>query len=346
MAEIAREVGGLLERNERYAALRYAMAASDQLLRTPSDALRIDLRERVFKQISARGVYYQADDFESVDYGQYELAADLPMFRGPSIEEAVLESGDYFCVMGAAQTFGRLVRRPWPVLLGETLGLPALNLSSGGAGPEFFLNPKLIQLACGARFVVLQVMSGRSVGCEDYPGGARITNEGKRTNVNRMQVLKGLWEKDPAIALKYVRRWNESYLALYRELRALIDRPILLLWISNRSPDAWKPERLLNKPQMGSFPQLVGRKLYESVAALFDARFEHLTGPSNEQPLSRITGEPCPFLGFRGKDFQTEITYYPSSADNALLAESLAPLARDMLRTSGRVRGRIRAHRP
>ena len=336
MAEIATEVRALLGRNERHAALRYAMAASEQLLRTPSDALRMDLRRRVFKQLSSKGVFYQGEDFESVDYGQYELAADLPMFRGPAVPAAALEQGDYFCVIGAAQTFGRLVSRPWPLLLGETLGLAPLNLSGGGLGPEFFLNPKLIQLARGARFVVLQVMSGRSVGCEDYPGGRRITREGKPTKVHRLDVLKGLWQEDPAIAFEYVRRWNESYLALYRELRALIDRPTLLLWISNRSPDAWAPGRLLKKPQTGSFPQLVGRKLYESVAALFDERFEHITGPSSEQPLSRITGEPCPYLGVRGKDLQTEITYYPSSADHALLAESLAPLARDMLRTSGR----------
>lgn len=333
VVEISIEVADLIASSGRHAALRHAIAAAEPLLRNPTDALRIDMRDKIFQQFAGLGIVYQSSDFESVDYHQYELSADLPMFRGPPVPGPALARGDYFCVMGAAQTFGRLVRRPWPLLLSEALGVPALNLGRGGVGPDFFLDPKLVELARRARFVVLQVMSGRSVGCEDYPGGRLITKDSKVTKVNRWEVIEELWNKDPATALSYVRRWNANYLELYRQLRDAIDRPTLLLWISARKPEGWKPERLLKRLTWGSFPQLIGRKLLDSTAEMFDHRYECVTGATSEQPLSRITGEPCPYFG-SGKALHSEFSYYPSSATHAALAEALVPWASDTLRTS------------
>jgi hypothetical protein len=249
VAELAQEVAVLTGQRRRQEALRHAMISSGSLLRSPTDELRYDLYRKIFKKIG--GIGYQGNDFEAVDYDQFEMAPNLPLFRGPAVPETALERGDYLCVVGAAQTFGSLVLHPWPQLLGEAVGLPVLNLSRGGAGPEFFLKPKLIQLARRARFVVLQVMSGRSVGCSEYPGGRRITVDSKLTDLLRLDVLEGMWHKDPKIALHYVRRWNASYLDLYRQLRAAIDRPTLLLWLSERAPDDWKPEGVLQEPDWG-----------------------------------------------------------------------------------------------
>ena len=119
VAEVARAVAALLARGERPAAVRHAMAASDDLLRTPSNALRIALRMDVFKLFATSQISYQANDFGSIDYDLFELASDLPMFRGPPPSMSARRLGEYFCVIGAAQTFGRLVARPWPFLLSE-----------------------------------------------------------------------------------------------------------------------------------------------------------------------------------------------------------------------------------
>ena len=80
---------------------------------------------------------YQARDREVVDYRMTELPGTGLMFRGPLPE--MLEAGSYFAAVGAAQTFGCLCEAPYPVLLAQAIGLPALNLGYGGAGPEFFL---------------------------------------------------------------------------------------------------------------------------------------------------------------------------------------------------------------
>ena len=331
VSELAEEVATLMQNSGRRAALRHLMDRSEQLLRTPTDELRVRLRKEVFRKIP--GIGYQGEDFESTDYDQYELAPDLALFRGPPVSEQALANGEYFCVMGAAQTFGRLVHKSWPELLSEAIGLPVVNLSGGGKGPEFFLNAKLVEVANRARFVVVQAMSGRSVGCSEYPGGRYITRGSKRTKLQRRTVLRRLWNQDPKIAIHYVRRWNASYLDLYSQLRAQLTRPTSVAWISERDPDGWSPEQLLQKLDWGLFPQLVGRELYDSVTALFDAHFELVYERVMEQPVSRSTGEPCPY--FRpDRQLHSEVIYYPTSAANAALAEALVPWARKALVTA------------
>ena len=73
---------------------------------------------------------------------------------------------------GAAQTFGRFVERPFPTLLAERLGLPALNLGAGGAGPRHFDRPEYLDALNRAEAVVLQVLSGRSASCSLFDNSA------------------------------------------------------------------------------------------------------------------------------------------------------------------------------
>jgi hypothetical protein len=331
VTQLGKEVRRMLESGGREDALRHAMRGADAMLRTPTDALRFGLREKVFKRFSTRGVSYQDNDFECVDYELYEIAEDLPLFRGPPVPKKALENGDYFCVMGAAQTFGRLVHDSWPSQLSKAIGLPVLNLSRGGAGPEFFLEPKILELASRARFVVIQALSGRSVGCEDYPGGRLVEIAGKQTKINRLALVKLLAEKDPQIALHYIHKWNANYFGLYEKIREAIHCPTLLIWISDRQPNAWNPEQVLKKPGAGKFPQLVGGKLYSRVAKLFDQHYEFLTGAINEQTISRITGQPCPYFGDGGKDLHSGQAYYPTNENNSLIAMALTPWARTVV---------------
>ena len=110
---------------------------------------------------------YQVRDHEVVDYRMTRLPGTGLMFRGPL--PPTLEAGSYFAAVGAGQTFGCLCEAPYPALLAEELGLPSLNLGYGGAGPEFFLRQEaLLPYLNRARFVVLQVMSGRSQSNSHY----------------------------------------------------------------------------------------------------------------------------------------------------------------------------------
>ncbi len=183
---IARQVKQTLADKGRIPAVRLALAEVAPLLREPSDELRFAIRRAIFAPLTASGVVsYQINDFECFDYQLYSLAGDLPTFRGPRITAAHLQAGDYACVIGAAQTFGRLVDQPFGARLSAKLDLPILNLSRGGAGPDFFLDERLLRLARGARFVIVQVMSGRSSGCPDYPGGKIVDFGDGRPPVER-----------------------------------------------------------------------------------------------------------------------------------------------------------------
>ena len=113
---------------------------------------------------------YQIPDREVVDYQIYQLDEQVPdrqdetplRLRGPRPED--FSTGNYFVCIGAAQTFGRFCRTPYPDLLGQMLQLPVLNLGRGGAGFSFFSknNENLLKYINHARFAVVQVMAARS----------------------------------------------------------------------------------------------------------------------------------------------------------------------------------------
>ena len=133
---ISSEAQRIQKQENRTEALRYAMSAIEPFLQAPTNDMRVHLYKTLFSQLGA--INYQKQDFESVDYQLYELAPGLPMFRGPPVPRRVLKRGEYFCVIGAAQTFGRLSPRPWPQIVSERLGLPVLNLGRGGAARTSF----------------------------------------------------------------------------------------------------------------------------------------------------------------------------------------------------------------
>src|SRR5712672_4143040 len=99
---------------------------------------------------------YQRRDAAIVDYELWRPGPDGDWLRGP--RPPSLEPGSYFACVGGAQTFGCFAARPWPALLAEHVGLPALNLGVAGAGPALFRQPAFAPLLAAARFVVFQVM--------------------------------------------------------------------------------------------------------------------------------------------------------------------------------------------
>ena len=88
--------------------------------------------------------YYQETDLEVFDYQIYCLDEKLfdaqsktPfLLRGP--KPYTLQKVPYFVCIGAAQTFGSFCKKPFPILLQESLGISCINLGRGGAGPAFF----------------------------------------------------------------------------------------------------------------------------------------------------------------------------------------------------------------
>ena len=181
---------------------------------------------------------YQAADARIVDYSLTPLEGTRLMIRG-----SVDASKPFGVAVGAAQTFGRFVRNPFPEIVARNIGLPILNLGFSGAGASFFLRrPGLLSWINRAEFVVVQAMSGRSLSnfaleaCENQGlVRKRGTNEKVFAEYAYRDILLG-GDRSLAIALRAAN--SAQWL---REMAELFDRISVgrkcLLWFSRRKPD-------------------------------------------------------------------------------------------------------------
>lgn len=274
---------------------------------------------------------YQDQDFEIIDYDVAAVPGiDRRLFRGPLPTAEQLESGDYVCLLCAAQFFGRFHQHHLQSLIANRFGMPVLNLATGARGPQMFLEPEYLAYIQRARAVLVQVLSGRSTGDDEYPGGM-VTRRKSGEEVQRLVLLKELIETDPTEYRRLVRSWTSRYrdhcLALAEAIRA----PKILVWMSQRAPEDWSVELGEVKRIFGPFPHLIGRNLIDAVRPAFDAYVEAVERqPSALTFTSRVTGERCPFMSNRGSP-QWSTAYYPTQAAHTACFEQVAPLLARML---------------
>ncbi len=303
---------------------------------------------------------YQRRDAAIVDYELWRPEPGGDWLRGPA--PTSLAPGSYFACVGGAQTFGCFVARPWPTLLAEQIGLPVLNLGVAGAGPALFRQPPFPRLLAGARFVVFQVMSGRSADC------SRFASEGReRLRVRaddrvlgadeawsevlhgdlarwRQPLLRGLVNRWRALCgrrhvRQLVRETCADWSARFRELFVETKAPKLLLWFSKRQP-RHRPRFHSLSAMFGEFPQLVDERMVAAVAEIADGYVECVTSRGSPQLLrDRRTGVPVtvrPADAGTAEDPAlrwTHNAYYPSpemheDAAAALLASARVLCAR------------------
>lgn len=220
------------------------------------------------------------------------------LFRGPKPPLLNILRKNCISVLGDAQLFGRFQAEPFHKKVANVLNVPALNLSFRGAGPEFFLQDWLLEPARKSRCIVLQVFSGRSVGCEDYPGMRMTARSGtEEPKRDRLEILNKIWFEDRAYCKTLVERWQKNYVRLMRELISKLEAPVVLAWMSERSPGDWTTSRIEKEPNFGAYPQLITRSMVEEIEK--DA-FDYIELAPNKGMnhgfTSRFTGLPCPVL--------------------------------------------------
>lgn len=259
---------------------------------------------------------YVARDWRVVDYECYQLADTDLWFRGPA--PGALERGRYFSVLGAAQSFGCFAQVPYPRLLEQRLGLPALNLGYSGAGPAFFEQQhRLLEYVNDGAFCIVQVMSARSTSnsCFDNPEGlayGRRTSDGTVSTAEEvfsdlvdasLQRLPGGNRRLSRGILKLTRLplpgvravVNESrnnWLQSMERLLAAITVPKVLFWFSTRQapyvPSYHDSGRLL-----GAYPHLVNQRMIDKLLPLTDGYVVCTSSEGLPQPLvDRFTGGP------------------------------------------------------
>jgi len=301
---------------------------------------------------------YQKRDRAIVDYQLWRTpdqreGALQDWLRGPA--PGSLEPGSYFACAGAAQTFGCFAERPWPQLLSEAIDLPALNLGIAGAGPALFRQAPYLELLRNARFVVFQVMSGRSADNSQFTSGGRERlrlADGRTLGADQAwsellqrdlgrgsnpiwRGLKNRWLA--AFGRREVRRiiqeTRDNWVAEFTSLIDEVARPSTLLWFSKRTP-AHRVRLHSLEAVFGAFPQLVDEQMVEAVARHTEHYVECVTSRGSPQPLTTPVKPNDANTGEPDDQVWTENTYYPSPEMHEDASTALQDTAQAMLRAS------------
>ena len=230
------------------------------------------------------------------------------------------------CV-GAAQTFGRFVKRPFPAILQQKLGAPFVNCGLGGVGPRFWLQPDLVAALNKSRLVVVQVMSGRSASNPLFDNAATgdlestLIESGERMRFEEFLTWL-LNTADRAEIERVVQRTRQDYAHSMRELGAALRVPTVLLWLSRRPPH-YTPNWDSASGVMNTFPQLIDDAVIDDIRGSFD---EYVECTSDEGVPQRLWRASKPVDGAEtGEDGFLSNHYYPSPEMHARAAEMLAP---------------------
>jgi hypothetical protein len=266
---------------------------------------------------------YQRSDWEVVDYQLYLLDPEIIdsysgqdlIFRGPKPKS--LKKNSYFVCVGAAQTFGRFCQKPYPNLLAEQLRLPVLNLGFGGVSADFFRqdNPKLLHYINNAKFVIIQVMSGRSQDNSIFKNcrGYFVTKVADDTQIPWVDAYQELIENsDRQFVEKIIAETRQNWVNSYIQFLQKIQVPKILFWFSTREAtyqdDYQEVHQLFNQ-----FPQLVNSEMISQLENYIDDYVECLsTRGIPQQITSRFTGKPTVAKDdWDGMEWSTN-SYYPS----------------------------------
>jgi len=293
---------------------------------------------------------YAEPDREVVDYRTYCLdpqildpaTASPLVIRGPALSGR--EKDGYFACVGAAQTFGRFCEKPYPTLLQERLGLPALNLGRGGAGPAFFLRSAdaLFDHINRSRFAVVQVMSGRSAGSSLFRSDGlgfyhRISDGTPLSADDAFRAL--LREGDRSLLHRVVQETRSSWTDSFRELLRRIEVPTVVLWFSVRAPHYPEGQGSLAEV-FGEFPQLVNHSMIEAVRTHCTQYVECVSRRGMPQRLSsRFTGRPVTVSDPWGGSWR-ENSYYPTPEMHVDAADALERSCRALVTSAPRRGGR------
>ena len=236
------------------------------------------------------GQAYQDEVGDNLDYNLQQTPYGFRV-RGPiDFGDTSLDNSISF--IGAAQPFGVWCEFPYPTLVANALSLNCFNLGHGGAGPRAFLSdPRVIHDINKTKACVVQVMSGRSVGnryMKQHNGTCVVTlqhpslpSEKLLSHAAWVKLFPALSESErQALAQESL----DTFLEEYKEHRNKLTVPLILLWISARSPNYDKTYANPTK-MLGGFPHLIDTHAWDSLCTLFEHRVMACSNSFINRPL-------------------------------------------------------------
>ena len=266
----------------------------------------------------------------ALNYSPCRYGASKLVFRGPPQRL----DGAYVAVLGGTETYGRLVERPWPALIGAATGLRMVNLGCVNAGVDAFLNdPDVLEICRGARVVVVQALGAQNMTNRFYAVHPRRNDRFLRAapplralfhevdfaefNFTR-HMLSTLQRLSPQRFASVVDELRATWLIRTRQLLHLVERPAVLLWIgADAPPPAGAPPRLDLEPLLVDRPSL--EQAAQAAAACVEAVERHSERSAGAERLNDASLDPATAIGL------------PGAAAHADIAQALAPVLRRLV---------------
>ena len=285
--------------------------------------------------------YYQDQELGLINYQYFQAPGGTLYFRGPMPPS--LEKNEFFVCIGAAQTFGRFCEQPFSELISDRLNLPCLNLGYAGAGPSFYLkNDYLLETINKARFIIVQVMSGRSESNSRYvslTGRNMLTRVSNGTTVMDTEAYKEILRLNSFDSIReIVQQTKYSWLRNSTSLLEKITIPKCLFWFSVRNPQ-YKMNFNNVKSLLSEFPHLIDSSLIDAVKPLADRYVECVSNRGLPQKLyAKNTTDAVEItyaLGLGAKAKKSEYNkYYPSPEMHLDAADALLNTCQELNESS------------
>lgn len=203
--------------------------------------------------------YAYAGD-ESLDYLPCHYGRSKLLFRGPRRDLEL----PYAAALGGTETYGKFIPDPWPALVEAETGLRMVNLGCVNAGADVYLcDPDVIDVASGARLVVLQAMGAANLTNRFYAVHPRRNDRFLRaspalhalfpevdfTNFHFTRHLVRTLQKVSARRFEEVADELRAVWAI--RMRTLVERvrvPVVLLWMADHAPARHSQTDLASEP--------------------------------------------------------------------------------------------------
>ncbi|MDF0598778.1 DUF6473 family protein [Psychromarinibacter halotolerans] len=184
----------------------------------------------------------------ALDYFPCRYGASKQLFRGPRRR---LE-GDFVAYLGGTETYGKFIDTPFPALVEVELGIRGVNLGCINAGIDAYFNDKtLLEICNKSQVAVMQVMGAQNMSNRFYAVHPRRNDRFLRASTllhkiypevdftefsftrHMLQTLKDISPEKFAMLRGELK---EAWLARMRMLLSQIERPVVLLWLSDHPP--------------------------------------------------------------------------------------------------------------
>lgn len=216
---------------------------------------------------------YEKHGENPIDYHHCRYKKSKIQFRGPKRQER--KGG--FAFVGGTETYGKYVERPFAELVETATGVPCFNLGAMNAGIDVFLNEEAVLEICDdAACTIVQVMGAQNMSNRFYSVHPRRNDRFLRAST----LLQTIYREVDFTEFAFTRHMlgalkkmsPEKFTTVEAELKiAWVARMELflsrlrtprkiLLWVSDRSPDA---KGLSDR--FGGEPLFIDREMMDSL---------------------------------------------------------------------------------